>query len=539
MPVMRARCVLSATLAVAGFCLSSSFASATERCVSGKPGCYLTLSAALAAARDGDTIVLGRGTFAGGVNITKSIQLVGAGRRATTISGGGPVVTVGTFLKAKQPTVSISDLTITGGVTTDSPFGPADARGGGIFMPPAKNFKLGATLSLQRVIVTGNRTEPETTRGPESPEEEEAWPQCPEGFCPFAGASGGGIESWGQLTLDESSVTGNESGGIASDADGAGIWIGQGTLLLEHSSVSGNRALAAPPNGRFGEGGGIFANRGALTILGSSISGNEVSLRSELPLFAGGSLIEMNANSGALHAGEEATVTIKESRFEGNSVISEDPHGEAVAFDSGALIEGPSTEILDTVFSGDSVSTTASTSALNSAGGSVLEIDGGGHVSGLRLVENQMSETTVEGAAGVAGALAVLNFPGNPHLLTIEASTIARNTALASHPGGTAFADGGGILNDSLLELDGTVVRNNTAHAEGADGKAQGGGIFNGEDLSGPPVALTLHSSSVTANSVTGSAGIELHGGGIFTEFPVNLLETRVRHNSPDDCAGC
>jgi hypothetical protein len=30
----------------------------------------------------------------------------------------------------------------------------------------------------------------------------------------------------------------------------------------------------------------------------------------------------------------------------------------------------------------------------------------------------------------------------------------------------------------------------------------------------------------------------ELHGGGIFTEFPIQLSETRIRHNSPDDCAG-
>jgi hypothetical protein len=28
-------------------------------------------------------------------------------------------------------------------------------------------------------------------------------------------------------------------------------------------------------------------------------------------------------------------------------------------------------------------------------------------------------------------------------------------------------------------------------------------------------------------------------GGGVFTEFPVNLSETRIVHNSPDDCSGC
>jgi hypothetical protein len=536
---MRLRCVLAATLAVAGICLTSSTASAAERCVGGKPGCYATLSAALTAARDGDTIVLGRGTFAGGVSITKSVQLVGVGRRATIINGGGPVVTVGSFQKVKQPTVTISDLTITGGVTTESLYGSYEARGGGIFVPPAKNFKLGATLSLQRVTVSGNRAEPQTTLGPESPEDEANWPHCPEGFCPFAEASGGGIESWGQLTLHESSVAGNEAGGIASDADGGGIWMGQGTLLIEHSSISGNRATAAPPNGRFAEGGGIFANRGAITILGSTLSGNDAALKSELPVFAGEALIEMNANSGALHATEEVTVTIQESHLDGNSVTVADPHGEPIAIDAAALIEGPSTEILGTSVNGNSASTTSATSADSGAAGSALEIDGGGHVSGLRVMENHSSETTTEGPAGDSAALAVLNFNGEPHLLTIEASTFAANTTSASNPAGTAFGDGGGILNDSLLELEGTVVQHNTASAEGANGKAQGGGIFNGEDLSGPPVELTLHSSRVVANSVTGSPGIELSGGGIFTEFPVQLSETRIRHNSPDDCAGC
>ena len=61
----------------------------------GKPHCYATLQAAVDAAPDGDTIKLGAGTFAGGVSITKSIDLVGAGPGATIISGGGPVLTIG------------------------------------------------------------------------------------------------------------------------------------------------------------------------------------------------------------------------------------------------------------------------------------------------------------------------------------------------------------------------------------------------------------------------------------------------------------
>jgi hypothetical protein len=100
----------------------------------GKARCYPTLQAALDAARDGDTVRLGAGTFAGGAAITKSISLVGAGPGATIISGGGPVLTIGVQDAAAEPTVSISGLTITGGENHGD--GPV-AQGGGIAIPPA------------------------------------------------------------------------------------------------------------------------------------------------------------------------------------------------------------------------------------------------------------------------------------------------------------------------------------------------------------------------------------------------------------------
>jgi nitrous oxidase accessory protein NosD len=55
----------------------------------GGPHCYATVQAALAAAHDGDTIRVGRGTFAGGVTIAKSVNLFGVAAAAMTISGGG------------------------------------------------------------------------------------------------------------------------------------------------------------------------------------------------------------------------------------------------------------------------------------------------------------------------------------------------------------------------------------------------------------------------------------------------------------------
>ena len=69
---------------------------------------------------------------------------------------------------------------------------------------------------------------------------------------------------------------------------------------------------------------------------------------------------------------------------------------------------------------------------------------------------------------------------------------------------------------------------------------AQGGGIWNGVLFVPPDSPLTLVNSQVTGNVLTGSAGIALSGGGIFTSgFPLTLQHSVVAHNAPDDCVEC
>ena len=82
---------LSAAVAVA---VSAGPASAADLCVGAGNGCFATLQAAVGAAHDGDTIHVGKGTFAGGVTIDKSVALVGEGAKASVVSGGGPVLTI-------------------------------------------------------------------------------------------------------------------------------------------------------------------------------------------------------------------------------------------------------------------------------------------------------------------------------------------------------------------------------------------------------------------------------------------------------------
>ena len=76
-------------------------------CVGGGAGCYRTIQAALDAARDGDTIRVSAGTFAGGITITKSVRLLGSGATSTIIKGGGSVITIGDFGAPVEPTVAI------------------------------------------------------------------------------------------------------------------------------------------------------------------------------------------------------------------------------------------------------------------------------------------------------------------------------------------------------------------------------------------------------------------------------------------------
>src|SRR4029079_17981849 len=100
----------------------------------------------------------------------KSILRVGAGAGSTVIRGGGPVLTIGTFGAASEPTVSISGVKITGGRTTSSPDemgGDARASGGGIFVPPAADFAAGATVTVRDSVISGNKAAPTKTLSPD------------------------------------------------------------------------------------------------------------------------------------------------------------------------------------------------------------------------------------------------------------------------------------------------------------------------------------------------------------------------------------
>lgn len=515
-------------------------AHAAQRCVGPAPGCVRSLQATLDAAHDGDTIKLGRGTFAGGVTIAHSVKLIGAGPAVTVIRGGGPVVTIAS--SGAPPTVVLQGLTITGGVTTVSnrcsalcgpSYGEASALGGGVEIPPAPGPATGATVTIRDSVIAGNRATPANTAS-------SVRAACPGGPCRFALAAGGGIDNWGTLTLVRTRVTDNHAGGpLNSDADGGGVFSGGGSLTLDRSVVSGNRATSVPPHGRFAEGGGLFVEGGALTVRGSLVDGNAAALTSTLPAFVGDTLIDMNAHAAGIHVGDGVPTMIDTTAITGNTASANDPVGEPVAFDSAMLINDSPATISNTLIEGNRTEGLSLTTADSGAGGSAVELDGGGTITATSIVGNVSVQRAANGQAGVNGALAILNFNDDARLMTVSDSVVAGNRALASTTTGDATVQGVGIFNDSLLALHRVVVRDNSGRADGSSGRAEGGGIWNGDELSGPPVELTLDHVLVTHNALMGGPGIAIHGGGLFTAFPVSRTATVIARNTPDECSGC
>jgi len=366
---------------------------AASLCVGGS-GCYSTLGAAVAAAHDGDTITIGPGTFAGGVTIPISVRLVGAGAASTIIKGGGPVLTIGTLFAAQEPTVRISGVTITGGVTRGSAlsvnaFGIPGvyALGGGIEIPQSVDFGLGASVTISDSVITGNRAAPTTTKP--------IGPPCPSGPCPFAAAWGGGIDTWGDLTLTRTVVSHNSVGSatglsdIASDNEGAGINSWQGSLQVHDSAIVANTAAGTAPNGRFAGAGGIFVRSGSFVMDGSSVSDNRATLAAALP-----DSVETSAVAGGIHISDSVTsARISHSTIADNTASMTNRVGSTNAFSGAMNVDSLDVQfsMSDTVVSGNVASSVTLPGSTGDAG-----VDSGagelhGTISDSRFEDNVAS----------------------------------------------------------------------------------------------------------------------------------------------------
>src|SRR4051794_37655812 len=187
----------------------------TTLCVGPGHGCLRNLQAAVDAAGDGSTISVAPGAYRGGVVVTRSVRLSGAGAGRTIIRGGGPVLPLG-------GTIIVSDLTVTGGVTNTNPHSPGcgpdvpvcgpgyaevTALGGGIEALP------GSAVTLVRTVVAGNRAAPSHTVP-------SVKAMCPDGPCPASFGDAAGIDNWGTMRLIGSVVRDNRASGAQSQGGG-------------------------------------------------------------------------------------------------------------------------------------------------------------------------------------------------------------------------------------------------------------------------------------------------------------------------------
>jgi hypothetical protein len=271
-------------------------------------GCtFTTIAAALNAAKDGDRIQIGPGNYAGGLIITKNVDLAGAGRGLTTITG----TSLASVIRVRRgANVSLEEVTITGG--GGSFFGDNRFGGGGILNE--------GELALFGVVVRDNAV----TQGPVLP------PLMVGGGIVNAtskhlrifnsvirdnqaGVGAGIYNSAGDMLVSDTLIAGNTTFG---GGNGAGVFI------VNNSKSSTLRRVEVTGNATTGEGGGIFAS-GELVVIDSRISGNTA-------MFAGG---------GVKSSGEE--LQIIRTTISGNAV---DPQqqglgGGVVVGVGGAMIQ--------------------------------------------------------------------------------------------------------------------------------------------------------------------------------------------------------
>jgi hypothetical protein len=471
--------------------------------------------------------------YTGGLTITTSVTLAGSGKGTTVIRGGGPVLTIGTLGDAARPTVSISGVTITGGVSRTSPLAArftvvtgAFASGGGIEVPPGPDLGPGATVTITDSAIIGNRVAPSATVS--------TGDACPAGPCQFAGAIGGGINSWGDLTVVRTSVSHNRVGNasnlsdLTSDAEGGGIAHLVGDLTINDSSLEDNQVSTGTPNGRFAEGGALVDTGHTVTLSHDIFRSNGATLHAGLPDSVG----DMTAQGGAARLSSQAA-TIRDTEFSYNSATMTNTAGMTYA-NSGAMVAQLLITLSGGVFSHNSVVS----ATLPGSPGLALGDSGAGEVSGTitdtRFTDNTLTVSSATGDATASGGAAIMSG-------SLTHSVVTGNRINARSPHGTVTLAGAGIqVGDFDLTLHHTDVTGNAGIAIGNTGTAHGGGIADAPIPAGPPGApLTLTGSHITGNQLTAMPGITVSGGGLFSTYPVAVANSAITRNSPDQCVGC
>jgi hypothetical protein len=470
----------SASVSLSGGCTSIIEGSDSVRGISTPDGTDITatgsIRAAINAAPPGATVSLLPKTYNEIVEISKSLDIIGAGESRTIVDGQqkGSVFTIPSGV-----TATLADMTIQNG---EAQFG------GGI--------NNAGTLTVKDGEIIGNTA---SAKGAE-----------------WISADGGGIYNTGTATITNCLILKNDAitSGSLVDAKGGGI-MNTGTTTITDSEISGNTASANGGEWISAYGGGIY-NKGTATIIGSSILGNTASANDGKYLYATG---------GGIYNG--GTSEIKDSIISAN-----------YASCSGGMVTGSMVANGGGIYSDDTVIISGSSILGNIASandGEWLVATGGGIynggtaiISGSSISGNtaMVSDGNVSEQANGGG---IMSFGTE---LTITDSIVSGNKAWADYGKYVAQAMGGGISSDSRDTFSDSTISGNEAYAEGAYASALGGGILSANWLGSTEIKGCVISGNIaSAISSVGSASI--YGGGIYWNLrPVIDSKTVITGNS-------
>ena len=238
------------------------------------------------------------------------------------------------------------------------------------------------------------------------------------------------------------------------------------------------------------------------------------------------------SGGGALDFDESHTgpVTVTDTRITGNVVSGFDSAGDGSASAIVYINSGSPLTMRNTVISGNRA---IASGAANVGGGVIFAVNSQSVISNMTLTGNTTSVTSTGDAYGYS-AFDIVS--AQPSLVTD--SVIAGNT-MRVRGQTTAFIYGVGMFNGGVVQLRRTRVTDNSGRADGQSGTVDAGGILNNQLFDELPPQLTLTDSLVARNSISGSAGLTIHGGGISTTYPVTLQHSLITQNTPDQCYGC
>lgn len=373
----------------------------TSNADDGNPG---TLRSQIASASEGGTILIAPGVtnivlVSGAITIDKSLTLTGNGLLNTTIDGNAN----GRIFNITSGNVLLNDCTFTNGLADN---------GGALSIT-------GANVTINDCTISNST----------------------------ANQNGGAIykESNANLIVTNSTISGNTALGNTADNGGGGIFNAGGTVELNGTTFSNNKAT-----GTSGSGGGLFSLTGSVSIVGTFESnsanraGGAIEIVGGVLTINGAAFIQNDVdgtagtpnpgNGGAIHISGTTQTTIAGGLFDGNKARRE----------GGALWnQGPLLSIEDSTIRNN----TASGAEATQGGGGIFNNGGTLGVAFVTLHNN-----AANGAAGNGGAIHVKD--GMAELLLV---TVSGNTA----------ANGGGIYNNATLRINAATITDNTATVNG------------------------------------------------------------------------